>query len=68
MATEWLDDAFGPDKRTRCCMTPAPWVVEADSGPKVRLIRATHDEAWQLATSIADSVRAQGVAAVTALT
>jgi hypothetical protein len=115
VATEWLDDAFGPDKiRVTIAVEPAverlvrerdqwtvprsvPWqplmnkvratfraqlpavvqqqmlhdtwavMVEADSGQKVRLMRSTHDEAWQLATSIADSVRSQGVAAVVAL-
>jgi hypothetical protein len=115
VATEWLDDAFGPDKiRVTIAVEPAvqrlvrerdqwtvprpvPWeplmnrvratlraqlpalvqqrvlggtwavVVEADSGQKKRLLRATRDEAWQLATSIADSVRTQGVAALATL-
>ena len=41
--------------------------VQADSGQKKRLLRPTRDEAWALATSIAESVRVQGVTALSAL-
>lgn len=113
MASEWLDDAFGPDGvRVTICVEPAverivregrAWgvfgprpfesgwrrelrklwpavvqetvlddrwavVVEADSGQRLRLTRASRDEALAAARAGWQAVQERGVAALEGLT